>query len=69
MTILEEADALAGKDRSRDYGHPLDNHQRIADVWHMQLGTKLRELGPGATPAQIRAEAKTSIGGVSCASD
>lgn len=42
-TILQEADAIAGQDRSRDYGHPRDNHQRIADIWNVQLGKKLSE--------------------------
>lgn len=38
MSILSEADAIAGEDRSRDYGHPLINHQRIASIWNVQLG-------------------------------
>lgn len=33
-SVLEEADAIAGQDRSRDYGHPYQNHQRIADLWN-----------------------------------
>lgn len=37
-TILQEADKIAGEDRSRDYGHPLENHQRIADFWNTYLG-------------------------------
>ena len=40
-TILQEADAIAGQDRSRDYGHPLANHERIAAFWNIQLGPKL----------------------------
>ena len=36
-TILAEADNIAGEDRSRDYGHPLINHQRIAAIWNVQL--------------------------------
>jgi len=36
-TILAEADNIAGEDRSRDYGHPLLNHQRIAGIWNVQL--------------------------------
>lgn len=40
-TILQEADAIAGKDRSRDYGHPYDNHKLIADYWNLLLGKKL----------------------------
>ena len=36
-SILAEADNIAGEDRSRDYGHPLINHQRIAAIWNVQL--------------------------------
>lgn len=32
--VLREADAIAGKDRSRDYGHPKVNHDRIAKLWN-----------------------------------
>lgn len=40
-SILQEADAVAGQDRSRDYGHPLPNHERIAAIWNVQIGPKL----------------------------
>lgn len=40
-SILGEADAIAGQHRSRDYGHPLINHQRIADIWNVQIAEKL----------------------------
>ena len=40
-TILAEADRIAGECRSRDYGHPLDNHERIAAIWNVQLGPRL----------------------------
>jgi hypothetical protein len=40
-SILAEADAVAGENRSRDYGHPLANHRRIADIWNVQLEKKL----------------------------
>jgi hypothetical protein len=39
--ILMEADAVAGRDRSRDYGHPLQNHERIAAIWNVLIGKKL----------------------------
>lgn len=42
MSILSEADEIAGESRSRDYGHPLINHQRIADIWTVQLGAILK---------------------------
>jgi hypothetical protein len=37
-TLLQEADAIAGQDRSRDYGHPYENHRRIAEILSVQLG-------------------------------
>ena len=40
--ILKEADAIAGHRRSRDYGHPRENHQRIAAIWSVQLGPILK---------------------------
>lgn len=40
-SILQEADAIAGQDRSRDYGHPYENHRRIADIWSVLLEKKL----------------------------
>jgi hypothetical protein len=36
-SILTEADSIANEERSRDYGHPLINHQRIAAFWNVQL--------------------------------
>jgi len=41
MTILEEASAVAGESRQRDYGHPKVNHERIAAIWNVLLGPKL----------------------------
>lgn len=41
MTILQEAQRIAGKSRQRDYGHPRINHERIAAMWNVQLGPKL----------------------------
>lgn len=40
-SILEEAMRVSGDNRQRDYGHPLTNHQRIADIWNVVLGNKL----------------------------
>ena len=42
--VLEEANRIAGQDRSRDYGHPLLNHERIARYWTDFLAN--REPGP-----------------------
>lgn len=52
MSILEEANAIAGEDRSRDYGHPYDNHARIAAMWNVQAESLLK---PGAkfTPEMV----------------
>ncbi|MDE2102854.1 MAG: hypothetical protein KGL39_36760 [Patescibacteria group bacterium] len=41
-SILEEALCVSGESRQRDYGHPKINHERIAAVWNMQLGPKLK---------------------------
>lgn len=41
--ILAEALEVAGKSRQRNYGHPLINHERIAAIWNVQLGKKLKE--------------------------
>jgi hypothetical protein len=51
-SILAEALEIAGVDRSRDYGHPLPNHERIADIWTVCLGPK---LAPGVriTPEDV----------------
>lgn len=35
--ILRRADAIAGEDRARDYGHPRDNFRRIADLWEAYM--------------------------------
>lgn len=65
-SILQEADEIAGESRSRDYGHPLQNHQRIADVWNMQLGSKLnkpitaREVALMMVGLKLAREANTS---------
>ena len=42
MNILEEANAIAGENRQRDYGHPYENHARIAAFWNVQLESKLK---------------------------
>ena len=40
-TILEEAQEAAYGDRHENYGHPIDNFQRIAALWEVILGTKV----------------------------
>ena len=34
-SILSEADYIAGAERSKYYGSPSENHQRIADIWNV----------------------------------
>lgn len=55
-SILVEADEIAGEDRSRDYGHPKQNHERIAAIWNVQLGDKLKQ------PIEAREVALLMIG-------
>lgn len=42
--VLLQADKIAGQDRSRDYGHPKPNHQRIVDFWNAYLKDRLKTL-------------------------
>lgn len=37
VSILQEAEALIHGQRSKDYGHPQKNFQRIADLWNAYL--------------------------------
>jgi len=43
--ILKEAHRLTHGDRNKNYGSPLVNHQRIAQLWSVWLETEI-------TPAQ-----------------
>jgi hypothetical protein len=38
VNILEEAASIVSGARNADYGTPLDNHQRTADLWSAYLG-------------------------------
>lgn len=40
--ILKEAERLTHGNRNSNYGEPLVNHQRIADIWSVILGVKVR---------------------------
>lgn len=44
--ILKEADRLTAEDRNKAYGPPLLNHERIAKIWEVILGTDI-------TPSQV----------------
>jgi len=39
-TILEKANDIIFGERNKAYGHPQDNFQRIADLWHAFLQGK-----------------------------
>ena len=39
--ILNEAIRLTSTDRMKNYGEPLVNHQRIARLWQVILGTEI----------------------------
>lgn len=49
-SILAEAAKIAGGDRSEAYGHPLDNHRRIAGLWNAYI--EARKPGP-LTPQDV----------------
>jgi len=49
--VLLDANAVAGKDRAEAYGHPYDNHQRIANLWNAFLDGR-RTKGP-LSPADV----------------
>lgn len=36
-SILDEAKRLTSRDRQKNYGHPVDNFRRIADLWNSYL--------------------------------
>lgn len=52
--ILRRADAIAGADRARDYGHPRDNFRRIADLWNAYV-SHMPDDQPGITPEDVAA--------------
>jgi hypothetical protein len=52
-SVLDEAVAVAGNgaERARDYGHPYENHERIARFWNAYDANK-RTPGPD-TPKDV----------------
>lgn len=46
MSYLQTADDLVNGPRAHHYGHPLDNHDRIARIWSVILGVEV-------TPDQV----------------
>jgi hypothetical protein len=43
ITLAREASTLVNGDRGNKYGHPLENHERIARLWNARLHEKLIE--------------------------
>ena len=41
MNILQEADKITSGDRQEDYGSPLEDFTRVADLWSVILGKKV----------------------------
>ena len=50
----DRATYLVRQKRQSEYGHPLDNHQRIADFWTVRLRDKLRD-GERLDPHEVDA--------------
>ncbi len=46
LSILEEAQKLTSGDRSRDYGHPLDDYSKVAGMTNALFSSFLK---PGVT--------------------
>ena len=40
--ILQDAEYLINNDREKDYGHPRINHGRIAELWSVIFGFKVK---------------------------
>lgn len=45
-SVLQDALEIAGADRSRDYGHPLPNHERIANFWNTYIKNRDTPTAP-----------------------
>jgi hypothetical protein len=42
-SVCQEADRLVSGERQNDYGHPLDNFNKVAGLFSAFLGDKLKE--------------------------
>jgi hypothetical protein len=42
--VLKHAEALMYGDRQQDYGHPYENHRRIAVLWSAYLQTEVSPM-------------------------
>jgi hypothetical protein len=52
MNVLDEASGIVLGDRRKDYGTPLENHTRTADMVTAYLSNKLRD-GVEITPEDV----------------
>ena len=41
QTVLQEAESIINGDRRQQYGHPIVNFMRIAQLWEPILGTNV----------------------------
>lgn len=41
ISVLQDAMSAVNGARQMDYGHPLDNHTRTADLWSTYLGVPI----------------------------
>ena len=53
--ILDEAKRLIHTDRQKDYGHPLINHQRIANLWSVILEKEITPAQAALCMAMVKA--------------
>lgn len=53
MDILSEAASIVGGARHQDYGTPLANHQRTADLWNAYLRCSPSEKPQPLTPRDV----------------
>jgi hypothetical protein len=54
MTVLDAAQQAVHGDRQKDYGHPLDNFTRIAQMWSAILGAPVSAEQVGLCMAALK---------------
>lgn len=52
-SVLAEAEAIVHGPRQADYGTPLDNHQRTANLWNAYLATAGEERPAPLSPRDV----------------
>ena len=55
-SILTEALRVTGGDRNENYGHPIANHQRIADLWNGYFAARAVDVAGVRQPTQAQLE-------------